>query len=246
LDKCQCPFHVEGKHHGLRVRQALNTRSRRLAERRLTALLRKLDEQRQLEEQTDEATSLNPRDPRTLPWAAERFLKSHGAINPDGGYHGDIERSSFRKYQTKLNLLSSFCDREGISELVDVNLDVLEDYRGSRHVEPVTWKVELQALRTFFGYCVSHKWITVNPAREMKSPRNIKPNEVVPYTLHEEGEILAACDRIGGTKYKRSMAVYERLRARGMVLLLRHTALRISDVCTLPSGDTQNRPSADT
>ena len=35
----------------------------------------------------------------------------------------------------------------------------------------------------------------------MKTPRNIKPNEVVPYTLREEGQILAACDRIGGAKY---------------------------------------------
>ena len=97
----------------------------------------------------------------------------------------------------------------------------------------MTWKVELQALRTFFGYCVIRKWISTNPAKEMKGPRNIKPNEVVPYTLREESEILAACDRIGGALYQRTGAVYERLRARAMVLLLRHTALRISDVCTL-------------
>jgi integrase len=232
-DKCQCPFHVDGKHHGVRVRQSLNTRSRQLADRRLRALLRKLDEQRQLEEPTDDAAPTNTQMPRTVSWATERFLKSHGEVDPERGYHGDIEYSSYRKYRTKLNLLRGFCEREDISELADVNFDVLEDYRGGRHVSPVTWKVELQALRTFFGYCVSHKWITVNPAREMKSPRNIKPNEVVPYTLHEEGEILAACDRIGGTRYKRTAAIYERLRARGMVLLLRHTALRISDVCTL-------------
>ena len=68
----------------------------------------------------------------------------------------------------------------------------------------VTWKVELQALRTFFGYFVSRKWMAANPAKEMKSPRNIKPNEVVPYTLREESEILDACDRIGGATYRRT------------------------------------------
>lgn len=73
----------------------------------------------------------------------------------------------------------------------------------------------------------------MNPAKEMKTPRNIKPNEVVPYTLRGESLIVAACDQIGGATYKRTEAVYERLRARAMVLLLRHTALRISDVCTL-------------
>ena len=97
----------------------------------------------------------------------------------------------------------------------------------------MTLKVELQALRTFFGYFVSRKWLTTNPAKEIKSPRNIKPREVVPYTPKEEGQILAACDLIGGAKYQRSAASYERLRARAMVMLLRHTALRISDVCTL-------------
>lgn len=67
----------------------------------------------------------------------------------------------------------------------------------------------------------------------MKSPRNLKPNEVVPYTHEEERRILAACDQIGGARYKRVDAIYERRRARAMILLLRHTALRISDVCTL-------------
>ena len=73
----------------------------------------------------------------------------------------------------------------------------------------MTWKVELQALRTFLGYCVSHKWITTNPAKELKAPKNIKPNEVVPYTLQEESQILAACESFGGGRYQRSVAIYE-------------------------------------
>ncbi|MGA2186630.1 MAG: tyrosine-type recombinase/integrase, partial [Bryobacteraceae bacterium] len=64
-------------------------------------------------------------------------------------------------------------------------------------------------------------------------PRNLKPNEVVPYTIQEESRILAACDQIGGGKYNRSGARYEQLRARAMIMLLRHTALRVSDVCAL-------------
>jgi integrase len=71
-----------------------------------------------------------------------------------------------------------------------------------------------------------------SPARELKPPRNLKPNEVVPYTLQEESQILAACDQIGGGKYNRSGARYEQLRAQAMVMHFRHTALRVSDVCT--------------
>src|SRR5258705_11881890 len=67
----------------------------------------------------------------------------------------------------------------------------------------------------------------------MKSPRNIKPNEVVPYTLTEESKILAACEGFGGGRNPNGGVPYERLRARALVQVLRHTALRVSDVCTL-------------
>lgn len=202
----------------------------RLAERRLAALLRQID----LRYETLDHSSGPASKVRTLRDAVDRFLRSHGVVRSNGEYTKiDIEFSSYRKYRTKLNLLCSFCDRESIADLEDINLDVLEDYRRSREISQVTWKVELQALRTFLGYCVQHKWIVSNPAKEIKSPRNLRPNDVIPYTLSEEAEILAACERIGGAMYKRAAAVYERLRAKAMILLLRHTALRISDVATL-------------
>jgi integrase len=109
----------------------------------------------------------------------------------------------------------------------------MEDFRGTRTIGKVTWKVERQMLITFLHFCVSRKWISINPAKELKAPRNLKSNEVVPYTLQEESQILAACDQIGGGKYNQSGARYEQLRARAMIMLLRHTALRVSDVCIL-------------
>jgi len=72
------------------------------------------------------------------------------------------------------------------SELTDVPVDVLEEFRHTRQIGLVTSKVELRALRTFFAYFVSCEWITANAAKEIKGPRNIRPNEVVPYTLREE------------------------------------------------------------
>ena len=43
LDKCNCPFHVDGLHEGQRVRQSLKRRSRQIAERRVTAIVKTLD-----------------------------------------------------------------------------------------------------------------------------------------------------------------------------------------------------------
>jgi site-specific recombinase XerD len=128
--------------------------------------------------------------------------------------------------------MASFCQDRGIRTLPDLTLEPLEDYRQSRAIGLVTWKVELQTLRTFFSYCIRHKWIASNPANDLKAPRNLKPNEVVPYTLQEESRILTASEQIGGGKYKRAGAAYEQLRARAMIMLLRATALRVSDVCT--------------
>jgi len=85
---------------------------------------------------------------------------------------------------------------------------------------------ELQTLRIFFGFCLDRKWATENVARRIKSPRNIKPNDVVPFTALEVGAILKACSGVG-------RAAYERARTKAMVLTLRYTALRIGDVAML-------------
>ena len=235
-DKCHCPFHVDGDHDGQRLRRSLKTRSRQLADRRLAELIRNLDAALASEhELVDACESGNVPAAATLTLSAavDRFLKTHGEIGPDGKYRGDSERGTWKKYRCALRLLVAFCESSGVQAVAEVTADVLEDFRGTRGIGKVTWKVERQMLITFFGFCVSRKWIPTNPAKELKAPRNLKPNEVVPYTLPEESQILAACDQIGGGKYHRSGARYEQLRARAMILLLRHTALRVSDVCTL-------------
>ena len=234
-DKCNCPFHVDGLHNGQRVRGSLTTRSRQLADRRLAELKRKLDAQlaNQLGMENDAESGQMPAAATlTVSEAVARFLKTHGEIGPDGKYRGDSERGTWKKYRCALRLLTSFCEKAGIKGVADVTTDALEDFRGTRTIGKVTWKVERQMLITFFHFCVSRKWISINPAKELKAPRNLKPNEVVPYTLQEESQILAACDQIGGGKYNRSGARYEQLRARAMIMLFRHTALRVSDVST--------------
>jgi site-specific recombinase XerD len=235
-DKCKCPFHFDGLHNGRRVRGSLKTRGRQLADQRLADLKRKLDAEFASEHGPENQAASGPVPAAatlTISEAVERFLKTHGEIGADGKYRGDSERGTWKKYRCTLRLLVSFCERSGIKTVADINLDSLEDYRGTRSIGKVTWNVERQMLITFFGFCVSRKWVGANPAKELKALRNLKPNEVVPYTLQEESQILAACDQIGGGKYNRSGARYEQLRARAMIMLLRHTALRVSDVCTL-------------
>jgi site-specific recombinase XerD len=238
-DKCNCPFHVDGLHRGQRIRESLKTSSRQMADRQLSKRTKELDAELDARSDMDAVANSESMPARvatqviTVSEAAARFLKGHGEIGQDGKYRGDSEYGTWKKYRCGLKFLVSFCEQAGVVALTDLTTERLEDFRSTGTIAKVTWKVERQMLVTFFRHCISRKWTTADPAKDVKAPRNLKPNEVVPYILVEESQILAGCDRIGGGPYNRSGAGYEQLRARAMIMLLRHTALRISDVCTL-------------
>jgi|SRR5579863_7054930 len=138
----------------------------------------------------------------------------------------DLEYSTRRKYKNTLNHLEEFCKAADLDSVSEMSTEDLDAYRGARKIAPITSLKELQTLRQFFGFCFDRRWIAQNITKPIKGPRNIKPNEVEPYTAAEVGKIFAACDTFG-------RALYERARARAMVLLLRFTALRIGDVAML-------------
>jgi len=240
VNKCTCPFHVDGLHRDHRIRQSLGTRSLQLAQRGIAKLVQDLDAELDSQLETQNlGTSATPLVPnirparKTISEAIRLFLATHGEVDQHGKFRGDSEYNTYRKYRSTLRFLEAFCTEHRIVELGDDMGDALDGYRRTRNISAVTWKTERQALLTFFAYCIGRRWIARNPAKDLSAPRNVKPNEAKPYSLQEECLILSACDQIGGGKYNRSGARYEQLRARAMVMLLRNTALRISDVAAL-------------
>jgi site-specific recombinase XerD len=122
--------------------------------------------------------------------------------------------------------LSDFCESEQIDSLNELRTDQLDRFHASRDVAPITASKELEAIRLFLGFCVDRNRCDDNPAKKIKLPRHMKPNEIAPFTSAEVTAIIKACDSFGKTQY-------ERLRARAMMLTLRYTALRIGDVSML-------------
>ena len=114
-----------------------------------------------------------------------------------------------------------------------VDLEALNAIRSARTVNSRTWTKELGTVRHFFRFCLDNEWILRNWAEKVQMPKNLKPADREPYEPNEVAKIIAACDAIG-------RGPYERLRARAMVLLLRYTALRISDVATLRKNRVRN------
>ena len=200
--KCNCPVWADGYVGGKRVlNKSLGTCDLARARKRAAAL-----------EDGDETP--------------HRAVKEATAAFLDHCTSESLTEATISKYRNVTNKLIGFCEAEGIDWLDELSAEKLDKYRAGRKIALITSSKELETLRVFFGFCVNRDWIRDNPAKRIKMPRNIKPNEIVPYEPSEVIAIIHACDVIGKSPY-------ERLRCRAMILLLRYTALRIGDVSML-------------
>ena len=140
--------------------------------------------------------------------------------------HVDASEGTRRNRRRALRFFEEFIAARGFKTVDQIDLESLNAFRGARELSVRTWTKELEILRHFFRFCLDNEWILRNWAEKVHMPKNLKPADREPYQPNEVARIIAACDVIG-------RGAYERLRARAMVLLLRYTALRISDVAML-------------
>ena len=202
--KCKCPIWTDGELHGQRHRHTLKTRDWQRAARRIL----------ELEGERDST----PKPSKPVAEAIISFLSQNDKL----------QEATLRKHRHVTAFLCEFLRDNGVKNLRDVTIDVLGAYKAHRlaTLSILTWSKELQTLRHFFGFCLGREWIDKNFAKGIDMPRNLKPKPVESYSPDEVAAILAACNQIG-------RATYERLRSRAMILLMRYTGLRISDVATL-------------
>jgi site-specific recombinase XerD len=201
--KCSCPLWADGYVDGKRVlRQSLKTRDMARAHK--------------------EAAKLESSDNRIYKSVSDAATAFLDHCESEG-----LKFSSVRRYRNTLTKLREFCETHKVDSVNEIDISVLDKFRAGRRLKPISSAKELQFLRQFCGFCLDRRWMMDgNPAKRIKSPRNITPNDVEPFTSTEVSQILAACGMIGSS-------AYERTRARAIVLTLRYTALRIGDVALL-------------
>lgn len=200
--KCNCPLWADGYINGKRtLRQSLGTRDMARARKK--------------------AVTLEAPDDRLLKGIGEAVAAFLAHCKNEG-----LKDSSISKYRNALEKLRDFCTATGVDFVSELKTEDLDAFRSGRNLKQITSSKELEILRLFCGFCVARRWSADNVARPIKSPRNIKPNEVRPFMASEVAAIIKACDLIG-------YLPYERLRTRAMILTLRYTALRIGDVAML-------------
>ena len=200
--KCNCPLWADGYLNGKRVlRQSLGTRDMATGAK--------------------ESRCAGIAGRKAVQARAEAVRSFLGHCETEG-----LKQFSIRKYRNALNKLKEFCEAAAIDSVGELSAEGLDAFRSGRGLKPVTAAKELEILRLFLGFCVDRNWARENAARKIKPPRNIKPNEVVPFSPSQVAAIINACNTFG-------QSAYERLRARAMILVLRYTALRIGDVALL-------------
>ncbi len=217
--KCQCPIWCDGEIEGVRVRKSMGTRDWARATRKLASVEDPMYGLRPCIQPGCTELVKQGRCSRHVCDLSRAIASYHEA------YH-DASEATRRSRKGTLQTFEEFVGFRGLQTVDQVDLESLNAFRSTRAVTAGTWRKELGTLRHFFRFCLDNEWVLRSWAEKIQMPKNLRPAAREPYTPSEVARIIAACDQIG-------RGPYERLRARAMVLLLRYTALRISDVATL-------------
>jgi integrase len=172
-----------------------------------------------------EGTQATEPEPLTIAEAWEEFLADAKARN--------LREPTLYKYDLLSRQMARFATDQGIRFLRELDLPMLRKFRATWPNENLGALKKLEYLRAFFRFAHESRWLEENPARKLESPK-VKQTPTMPFTPEDMTNILAACEKYGmkcrGGKY-RGPENARRLRA--LVLLLRHSGLRIGDAVTL-------------
>lgn len=129
-----------------------------------------------------------------------------------------VSAASIRKFELLLGSLEKWCARDGIEDMKDLDVPQVRAFRNEWTWGPLTSAKYLERTRQFFKFSVQNKWMSENPALFLKTPK-IPPTQVAPFEPEELAKIIAEAE-----KNPRHLA---------LVLLLRHSGLRIADAVCL-------------
>jgi len=138
-----------------------------------------------------------------------------------------LREGSLRKYRKLFKQLKAYCGVRGIALLNNLTTDELLAFRSTWKNSNLSVKKKLELLKAFFRFCVSAKLIPDNPAEGIKPPK-VEAVLVMPFSDVEMTKILKACDEQQSGRGENRAA-----QMRALVLVMRHTGLRIGDACTL-------------
>jgi len=134
---------------------------------------------------------------------------------------------SLRKYRQLFGQLKAYSRTRGVALLNNLATDELLTFRSTWKNSNLSAKKKLELLKAFFRFCTEAKLVPSNPAEGIKPPK-IEDVQVMPFSDDEMKKILKSCD-----EHRSGRGENRAVQMRALVLLMRHTGLRIGDACTL-------------
>lgn len=203
---CLCPIWVDGLLGGKELRESLKVRDWQRAQETIR------------EWEAEDRRTVKP-NRQTVVDAWKEFLADIEARK--------LHASTIRKYKLLNRQMEAFCAQRGVQFLDELGLSDIGRFRGEWKDGPRSSAKKLERLRAFFRFAQQRKWTPENPAIDLKAPK-VTLCPTLPYTPEEMRRIYAAIDAYKDEMPKHGLENARRLR--GLVLLLRYSGMRISDV----------------
>lgn len=212
---CACPVHVEGKLGNEFLRKSTKTRSMELARTMAVAAEARGTWDAETSEQS-------PTTGKPLANAVTEFLIDR---------EKRLASVTLGKYRTVLGRLVEFCERKGLP-LTSLDFSNLTAFRNTWPTGPRATGNNITRLRTFFDWCIRHKWLAENPAAYLETPEGT-PTEREPYTNDEMERILEAARTV--KLDCRQKATNEEIET--FILVMRHSGIALSDAALLEKSE---------
>jgi integrase/recombinase XerD len=203
---------VDGHLNGVKIHQSLHTRDWQKAQRIV----------REWEATGERKIEASESEPVTVEQAWQKFIADLEARK--------LHESTIRKYRLLSRQMKDYAALEGLRFLKELDIDAVGQFRCQWHDGALSAAKKLERLRAFFCFSQRRGWIGENPASELKSPR-IPIRATLPFTHDEMTRTLSAVDIY--VKKASPSGRENGMRLRALVLLLRYTGMRISDVINL-------------
>jgi integrase/recombinase XerD len=126
--------------------------------------------------------------------------------------------------------MEEFAARRGLRFLSEIDLTTASAFRAVWKDGPRSSAKKLERLRAFIRFAQKRKWVTENPATDLKAPK-ITLCPTLPFSREEILRILAAVNEYKDEFPTRGADNARRIRA--LVLLLRYSGMRIGDAISL-------------
>jgi len=212
--RCGCPVWVDGRLNGERIHEALKTTDWQKAQQIVRDW--EADGSRIAKRSRDERIEIEQA------WLRFKTDLESRKLHP----------STLRKYLLLQRQMNEFAQRRSLRLLKQLDLVALDEFRSEWKDGALSACKKLERMRAFFRFSQSRKWITENPAAELRAPKAFS-RPTMPFTQEEVARVLSAVD-----VYLSETPANGRengLRLRAFVLLLRFSGMRISDVVSLTS-----------